>query len=145
MTKSWNEDWILKSFAQQAATFSNILIWVDILSQVTGSSTAPKFIQWVGGLGSDSGDGGSLNLAPAYALPCGDGDLDRLVQVSLGMGENPGIFRASSPLGLIGLVLSSQCLGDGVPLELEPLLLQRGLLLPFLPSLFFIFPDQVIS
>lgn len=45
------------------------------MSEQLPASTLPqKLVQCDGGLGSRSGDGGSLNFGPAYALPDGDGD-----------------------------------------------------------------------
>lgn len=66
-----------------------------------------KLIQCEGGFGRTSGDGGSLNLDPAYAFPCGDGDLERLAFAGR-VGEILSASKGGFSLGCTGLHLK-QC------------------------------------
>lgn len=143
----WMEWYTMAScfhYACWQATFSSCFSWLDMSVQLAGiAPPSPKTIQWDGGLGKNSGRGGSLNLAPAYAAPWGEGDRDSLV--SMGWGENLTILLPSELL--TGLILSSKSFGEGVPLllELEQLLLFLCRLRGLIASLCFMFPDQVIS
>ena len=69
-----------------AATLSSVFNWLAMSLQFP-DSICPNVIQWDGGFGSNSGDGGSLNLAPAYAFSWGDGDLDKQLSARRGGGE----------------------------------------------------------
>ena len=58
----------LVNYACCAATFNSSFNWLDISEQLPDGvviTLLPKLVQWVGGFGRSSGEGGSLNLGPA--------------------------------------------------------------------------------
>ena len=81
------------------------------LQPLTGcSGAAVKQNQCDGGFGRNSGEGGSWNLAPAYAFPSGDGDLEQVASAGLGGGEtlnvdNIGLAKNGNSVPSTGLHL----------------------------------------